>query len=167
MTTAVTNLDIHDIARAAKTFGVRGYYIVTPIAQQRSLVRRIVAHWLEGEGRVFNPIRSESFDIVSVTDSLEATVEAIEAEVGHPILTMATGATLDDTDTTWQQAAKRVREQSETALVIFGTGWGLTEEVTNFCDVRLPAIRAERSEYNHLSVRSAVSIVLDRLLGAR
>ena len=28
---AVTNMDLHDIARAGRTFGVRGYYVVTPL----------------------------------------------------------------------------------------------------------------------------------------
>ena len=33
--TAVTNLDLHDIARAAKTFGLFRYYVVTPVPEQR------------------------------------------------------------------------------------------------------------------------------------
>ena len=42
-------------------------------------------------------------------------------------------------------------------LILFGTGWGLTSEI-------LEPIRG-KTKYNHLCVRSAVSIILDRLLG--
>jgi hypothetical protein len=33
VTTSVTNLDIHDIARSARTFGFDGYYIITPVQE--------------------------------------------------------------------------------------------------------------------------------------
>ncbi|TMA55668.1 MAG: RNA methyltransferase, partial [Deltaproteobacteria bacterium] len=31
VTTAVTNMDIHDISRAGRTYGVRGFFVVTPV----------------------------------------------------------------------------------------------------------------------------------------
>src|SRR5512139_2866326 len=43
--TAVTNLDLHDIARTAKTFGLVRYYVVTPLEEQQELARRIARHW--------------------------------------------------------------------------------------------------------------------------
>ena len=49
-------------------------------------------------------------------------------------------------------------------LILFGTGWGLCEEVIDGADIVLSPICGE-TEYNHLSVRSAAAIVLDRLLG--
>jgi hypothetical protein len=48
-------------------------------------------------------------------------------------------------------------------LILFGTGWGLTQEVKDSSDYVLVPI--EGKGYNHLSVRSAVAIILDRLLG--
>ena len=39
--TAVTNLDLHDIARAARTYGLFRYYVVTPVSEQRELAERI------------------------------------------------------------------------------------------------------------------------------
>jgi hypothetical protein len=51
-------------------------------------------------------------------------------------------------------------------LLLFGTGWGLANRAFALVDHRLPPIRG-RSEFNHLSVRSAVAIVLDRLFGLR
>ena len=53
-------------------------------------------------------------------------------------------------------------------LVVFGTGWGLAPEVIRSADAILEPIRASiETRYNHLSVRSACAITLDRLLGAR
>ena len=54
VTTAVTNLDVHDIARASRTYGLAGYFIVTPIAAQRKLVEEILGHWVTGAGRQHN-----------------------------------------------------------------------------------------------------------------
>ena len=39
---AVTNLDIHDIARAALTYGVKSFYVVTPLQDQQKLVKRLL-----------------------------------------------------------------------------------------------------------------------------
>ena len=167
--TAVTNLDIHDLARAARTYDVRGTFFVTPVEQQRSLVRRIIAHWQGGSGAEFNPIRAVAFERVHVTSDVEEAAQMIEAETGHRPIRAVTGAGFD-TDTIPNEILRRRCEEEEGALLIlFGTGWGLTDDFVDTCDLRLPAIRANegREGYNHLSVRSAVSIILDRLLGQR
>ena len=54
VSTAVTNLDIHDIARMSKTFGLAGYFLVTPVDDQREMVQRILQHWLAGPGRDYS-----------------------------------------------------------------------------------------------------------------
>jgi hypothetical protein len=51
-------------------------------------------------------------------------------------------------------------------LLLFGTGWGMTEELFDSADYVLEPIKGH-GEYNHLSVRSAVSIYMDRLFGRR
>ena len=48
--TAVTNFDIHDIARCARTFGIGGYFVITPLESKIQLVERILSHWREGAG---------------------------------------------------------------------------------------------------------------------
>jgi hypothetical protein len=50
-------------------------------------------------------------------------------------------------------------------LVLFGTGWGLAQGVIAGADAVLEPIRPRRGDYNHLSVRAACAIALDRLLG--
>jgi hypothetical protein len=49
-------------------------------------------------------------------------------------------------------------------LLLLGTGWGLTEECFESADLILEPI-AGAGQYNHLSVRSAAAIMLDRLVG--
>jgi hypothetical protein len=51
-------------------------------------------------------------------------------------------------------------------LLLFGTGWGLTEDVIARAHHRLPPIMGPGT-YNHLSVRSAAAVILDRVCGRR
>lgn len=169
VTTSVTNLDIHDLSRSARTYSARGYYIVTPIEQQRSLVSRIVAHWRHGEGRSHNPVRAEAFETVRVARDIEQVQIDIEGETGHRPLVVATGAAFEAGTTSYDALRQRLKEAEGACLVLFGTGWGLADEVIAGAELCLPGIRAadRRIDYNHLSVRSAAAIILDRLLGAR
>ncbi|MGM0574151.1 MAG: RNA methyltransferase [Myxococcota bacterium] len=169
VTTSVTNLDIHDLARAARTYGVRGTFIVTPIEPQGSLVSRIIGHWTEGEGSRFNPIRAQAFEGLHVAADLEEASRIVDAEVGTRPQWVATGANLDTDIIDYAALRRRILDEEGPLLLLFGTGWGLIDEVLGRCDLRLPAVRAlpGRDGYNHLSVRSAASIILDRLLGAR
>jgi hypothetical protein len=84
VTTALTNLDLHDIARSSRTFGLDRFYIVTPSQDQRALAQRIAGHWQEGWGASYNPDRKEALDIVRVCDTLaEATIDA--RPIGNPV----------------------------------------------------------------------------------
>jgi hypothetical protein len=49
-------------------------------------------------------------------------------------------------------------------LLIFGTAWGLPENFIAEADYILNPVIGN-TDYNHLSVRSAVAIILDRLFG--
>ncbi len=48
VTTAVTNMDIHDICRAGRTYGVRGFFVVTPVKPLQKLALKIIDHWETG-----------------------------------------------------------------------------------------------------------------------
>jgi hypothetical protein len=160
--TAVTNLDIHDIARAAMTFGVRRFYIVTPVEEQRDLVRRIADHWGKGFGSRYNPFRKEAFRTLAVVSSLEEAKQDIAGETKmHPV-TVATGASLNGPFLRFSEMREKIRSRTAPYLILFGTGWGLAEEVVGTAEHRLEPIRGT-SEYNHLSVRSAAAIVLERI----
>ncbi|HEY6838163.1 MAG TPA: RNA methyltransferase, partial [Geobacteraceae bacterium] len=92
VTTAVTNLDIHDIARSARTYGLHRYYVVTPVAEQQEMVERIRRHWLEGWGATYNPKRREALELIRLADGLEAVLLELATEFGREAKVVLTGA---------------------------------------------------------------------------
>ena len=165
VTTAVTTLDVHDIARSAHTYGVSGYYVVTPIEAQHLLVRRILEHWDSGAGRKRMPERQEALSVCQPLATLEDAVVAVEQAEGRAPQLWATAArpSVGRSLTAFREARETLGNTGEPILILFGTGHGLTDQVLADADVLLAPIHGT-GEYNHLSVRSAVAIVLDRLL---
>jgi len=164
--TALTNLDLHDIARSARTFGLASYYIVTPIPDQRALASRIAKHWQEGWGASYNPKRKAALDLVRIVASLDEAVADLAQCHGKPVKLLVTGAKDQPNSVTYAEAREMLATGSEHYLILLGTGWGLTEEVFSRADYLLAPIKGA-GDYNHLSVRSAASIILDRLFGER
>lgn len=161
---AVTNLDLHDIARAACTYGVNNYYVATPYQDQHTLVREIVDHWLNGYGARYNPARKKALSLVRVVDSLEAVLDDIRSRCGNSPLLVTTSAKKQNIEISYEDLRRHLDQEDIPVLLLFGTAHGLADEVMNRADATLPPINGN-STYNHLSVRSAVSIILDRLLG--
>jgi hypothetical protein len=58
--TSVTPLNVHDLARAARTYGVAPLYVVTPLLSQQALVGRILGHY-RGLRRRGVPDRAAAF----------------------------------------------------------------------------------------------------------
>ncbi|NLF45725.1 MAG: RNA methyltransferase [Syntrophomonadaceae bacterium] len=165
ITTSVTNLDLHDIARAARTYDVDGFFVVHPLANQQKLIKEIVSYWQEGFGGQYNADRQEAFNILKVCSSLEETVDIITAADGRKPLIIATDARSSDKTLDYLSLKNMIFEEDNSVLILFGTGWGIEKELIMRSDYLLEPIEPDRG-YNHLSVRSAVSIILDRLLGA-
>ncbi|MBI2896661.1 MAG: RNA methyltransferase [Deltaproteobacteria bacterium] len=164
VTTAVTNLDIHDLARAGRTYGVRRYFVVTPIQAQRQLVERIVAHWRTGASAARIPERGDALSIVAIAPNLDAAIEDIRGDCGDAPHLVATAArAMPRATLSFEDARRALREDHRPWLILLGTGWGLADEVIRRADDLLPPIRGA-SDYNHLSVRAAAAVVLDRLL---
>jgi hypothetical protein len=163
--TAVTNFDIHDIARCAKTFGAGGFFIITPLESQIQLVERVIRHWVEGTGAVYNPTRKECFSLVRVTRTIDEADREISNLWQRRVKRVATGATPHPKGVGFEILRELLGDRNTPFLILFGTGWGLTQEVKDSSDYVLAPI--EGKGYNHLSVRSAVAIILDRLLGDR
>jgi tRNA (guanine37-N1)-methyltransferase len=163
---AVTNLDIHDIARTARTFGVGAYFVVTPYADQQHLVAEITGHWQEGYGANYNPARKEALSLVRIADNLAAAIKTMADECAMPPLLVATSAKVEaagDKSISYRQLRQKIAAGQPT-LLLFGTAHGLAEKVIEMADAMLPPIYGT-GDYNHLPVRSAASIILDRLLG--
>lgn len=163
---AVTNLDLHDISRAARTYGVGDYYVATPYEDQRQLIDEITGHWQNGHGAVANPSRKEALSIVRPADGLDAIIDDMHKRWGTKPLTVATSARAHDNEISYNKLRTHIYEDWSPVLLLFGTAHGLTPELMMEVDSVLPPIGLNR-DYNHLSVRSAVSIILDRLLGDR
>ncbi|MBU0674541.1 MAG: RNA methyltransferase [Proteobacteria bacterium] len=160
---AVTNLDLHDIARAAKTYGVNTYYLVVPHLDQQSLVNDLLDHWLTGYGATYNTKRKEALGLIKVCDDLDCLYRKVTEKWGARPTVLATSAASGRQVVGYGEARKRI-QRGHPHLLLFGTGWGLAPQVMDRIDGVLPPIQGG-GEYNHLSVRSAVSIILDRLLG--
>src|SRR5262249_35453177 len=150
VTTAVTNLDVHDIARLARTFDVRGYYVCTPIPTLRRLVQRIIDHWEEGPGAVYNPNRKEALAMVRLAEDLDGRITDVERETGALPRVVATSARSGPGRLPMPALARALREDPRATLLVFGTGWGLTPEVLERCDDLLEPITGVGT-WNHLS----------------
>jgi tRNA (guanine37-N1)-methyltransferase len=164
VTTAVTNMDIHDIARSGKTYGVTGFYVVTPVKTLQKLARKIIEHWEQGYGSQYNATRKEALALARICDTLDDALIDIEREAGEKPLLVATSARPGTKRASFAALRDMLINNTRPVLLLFGTGWGLTEATFSQADFVLEAIEGT-SGYNHLSVRSAAAIVLDRLLG--
>lgn len=164
VTSALTNLDQHDIARSARTFGLDRFYIVTPSLEQQKLAARISGHWQEGWGANYNPDRREALDIVRITPSIASAVEELQSGFDKPVKLVVTGAAVRPGVTRLAAFREQLCEDDQPYLLLFGTGWGLSDDCFSAADIILEPIIGN-GPYNHLSVRSAVAIILDRLRG--
>ncbi len=160
---AVTNLDLHDIARAARTYGVKTFYVVTPLQDQQILAQKIIGHWIEGFGGKYNPHRKEAVELIRIMDSIESAMENIRQRSGKKeVRTVVTSAKQIEGSIGYGQLRYLISTGSP-YLLMFGTAWGLSGEVISRADYFLKPISGTK-EYNHLSVRSASAVILDRLL---
>ncbi len=164
--TSITNLDIHDLSRAARTYGVERVYLVHPYEGQQRFLSTVLGHWREGWGADYNPTRRDALDVAEgVLDLGEVATRTAERHGRRPIL-VATSARPHPNAVAFAGLRGMIDSGGEPICLVFGTGWGLHPEVMSEMDLILEPIRG-RTGWNHLSVRSAVSIILDRLLGGR
>ncbi len=166
VTTSVTNLDIHDISRSCRTFGIKKYFIVTPFIAQQELVNSILGHWEQDHANAFNPDRQDALSIARCVESIDSAVEYITKIENQQPLVVVTGANFESYNGDVSQLTKKLEVGNMPCLLLFGTGWGLHSSVLEKADFKLSPIVSKNSDgYNHLSVRSAVAIYLDRMLG--
>ncbi|WP_457681031.1 RNA methyltransferase [Thermovibrio sp.] len=161
--TSLTTLDVHDIARASRTYGVKRYYLVQPIENHLWLANKLLSFWQGGHGREYNPKRWEALKIVKAVPYFEDALKDILEEDGIRPKVVVTTAKRREGAVSYRELRERIKE-GEDFIVCFGTGWGLTEEFIKSADLVLEPVVGP-TDYNHLSVRSAASIILDRLLG--
>jgi hypothetical protein len=165
VTTCITGFDLHDIARSCATYGVKKYFVVNPLPAQREFAGRIFDFWMEEGSLEFNWTRAEAFRLISIKSDLDEAVKEVEALEGVRPRLIATSAKPRG-NITFGNLRLEIGSSSAPYLILLGTGWGLAEEVFDRVDAVLPPLNGpDGREYNHLSVRSATAIILDRLLG--
>lgn len=165
ITTTITNLDLHDISRAAKTYDINKYFVINHLESQQALVKRMQNYWTSGFGSDYNENRQEAFSVLNIEDTLDDVLKAIKDETGKEAILVATDAKEFPNSKSYTKMRDLIFNSDRPYLLIFGTGWGLTEETLDRCDYILDPVYG-RGDFNHLSVRSAASIILDRLLSS-
>lgn len=168
--TAVTNMDIHDISRSARTFGVKAYFMVTPIEDQHELTSRILKHWREDRSRQYHPDRFEAVSRVRLVRTFDEVKAAIAAQCGEMPEVVLTDARPLPNSISYSEYRKLLMEpgyRNKPICIVFGTGWGISNSFyPEVHRILAPVYGPEGAGgYNHLSVRSAVAIILDRLFG--
>jgi len=160
---AVTNLDLHDIARTCRTFGIGRFFVVTPVKEQQKVVEQIIEHWLHGYGSIHNPDRCSAFQLVQTVDDLETAREQWSKKHSRPARIIITSAKspqgLNGQDC-------RLLLQEEALLLVLGTGSGLAPEITGQGYEAFQSVQGV-ADYNHLPVRAAAAIILDRIFTGR
>ena len=174
--TNVTNFDIHDISRSCRVYGVDQYFVIHPMKEQLMFVERVLDHWRTGEGSKFNPMRKTALTTTSTAENVDQAL----AQWGHPNARVVSthartlpgqkSLKLSEFRSILMNPPEPVEgadEVPESYLLVFGTGFGLTQEFMRGCWGVLEPIKGDSADdYRHLSVRSAASICLDRLLGS-
>ncbi len=160
--TSFTTLDFHDIARPARTYELQAYYIVQPLEAQQFIIKEQLKYWTEGFGSTFNPKRSMAGNIVRVVSSITEMLEDIKKEKGKYPKLISTSAKRYSQTVSYKDMRNILVNKDDVFLILLGTGWGMPEELVTSCDYILEPILGPGT-YNHLSVRNAAAIILDRL----
>jgi hypothetical protein len=168
VTSTVTNLDVHDLARSARTFGCSSYFVVHPVDAQLALVERIREHWTVGSSAARIPTRKEALALLRPVRSL---ADVYATFGGRDAVTVwATAARATRETRAFEDARRELEVPGKPVVILFGTAWGLPAELLAEVDALLPPLGARPGRgdgYKHLSVRAACALTLDRLLGER
>lgn len=172
--TSTTNFDIHDLARMARTYGLERYYVVTPVPAMIDFTRRVIDHWDEGWGGEYNPTRRAAMQLVVLAHDLaEVAADIEQARRRSPRFVMTTArrmphrvtfAQLGELIAGTMRAGVSADGPSEEYCIVFGTGWGLHPSLAEDMEYVLEPISGLADDYNHLSVRAASAIIIDRLV---
>lgn len=166
--TSVTTIDLHDSARSSATYGIKKVFIVTPLVDQQRVTEHFLSFWRSVEGENYNKDRFDAMALIEVVSTKEDACARIrQYEGGRAPLLIATSAqplrekgyasciNYTEQGVVWKELRP--------VALCFGTGQGLTPQFLAACDFILDPVGGF-SSYNHLSVRSAIAVVLDRWL---
>jgi hypothetical protein len=149
-------------------------------------VGRIVGHWRKDQSQQYHPKRFDALSLVRLVHDFQEVKSAIRAECGEdPEVVMPDARPLAN-PVSYAQLRAELEDPKRTRplVIVFGTGWGIAEPFYPEVHRILAPIHGPKQEstessemsaelnensepkrYNHLSVRAAAAIVLDRLFG--
>ncbi len=163
---SITTLDVHDMARYGKTFGAERIYIITPVADQKVLVERMKSHWTDEEYLKKQNVRREG------TVELLVTLPSVEDAVAHArtrskrVKLLATTAQRVPGAVSTDEWRARAAEEADEWIILFGTAYGLGKSLMERAECTLLPIDGAGA-FNHLPVRGASAIILDRLISRK
>lgn len=165
-TSSLTNLDIHDIARISRSYGMGPFYVLTPLDDQLAIMANILSHWRERVDPVEHGDRQRALEhVCAVRDFAELNAAAVKYYGMEPEY-MATSANWPaGKKTPMPLATGSVRKicAQRPVVILLGTARGLD---LDSLDIKCRMLRPLRYlNENHLSVRSAAAILADRILG--
>lgn len=165
-TSSVTSIDIHDLARSSRTYGIKHYFVVTRLEAQQKLVKHFLSFWQEGEGVEYNKNRHDALQYVSLLATYDEVIASITEKEGVTPIVIVTSSrdTISKAPFITYYDQGKVWALKRPVLFIFGTAHGLSPAFMDTCDFRLLPLEGF-SDFNFLSVRSAAAIILDRWLG--
>ena len=166
VTTSLTLIDLHDISRSSKTYGAQNFFISHSGAAMRKIAKTLRLHWEEGFGATYNPNRKEALGILDIVSSLDEAIHKIDTAEGRLPKLVATSARPGNNRVSFSEMREKLSAGQDHYLLMLGTGWGMSEELLSRADYFLEPINGP-TDYNHLSVRSACAIMLDRLLAPK
>jgi hypothetical protein len=161
---AITTFDLHDLSRLARTYAVKRFFVINPLKDQQRLAGRVLKHWVVGFGSNYNRYRKEALQLIGIVPSLEASIREITETEGEAPLLIVTDASKQTERSLTYSEAVNIMNSGKVVLLLFGTAWGLDAEIMRKADYILDPVEGG-TDYNHLSVRTAAAIILDRLVG--
>jgi len=158
ITSSITNLDIHDISRVASTYGLGGYFVIHPDSSQRAIAEKLAGHWITGKGKDYNSDRHTAFKKLNIVSDLDQAINTVVDRTGNSPLIVGTSAIKNEKNV----SISEIKKNKKPLLILFGTAGGMADQLFDKIDCFAEPIDMG-SGYNHLSVRSAVAIFIDRL----
>ena len=159
---SVTQTDLHDFCRLTLTYGLGGFHCVTEIEAQHRLCADILDFWRNGFGKQYNPDRVAALGALHIHRAFDDLVADMTERDGQPPLIVGTSAKPCANQVDFSDFFSIMESSGRSALVQFGTSWGLSSDQLHRCDRVLPPIYGHDG-YNHLSVRCAAAIIVDRI----
>ncbi|RMH68497.1 MAG: RNA methyltransferase [Gemmatimonadetes bacterium] len=158
ITATVEYFDFFDMSRVSLTYPLQAFYIVNPLASQREFARHLLRH---GSAREQDVKRNRVFSKTRVAAGVPEIIHEVVAERGKTPLIIATSAKRYPQTITFAEVT-HLLESHQPVVLLFGKAWGMPPEFVQQADYVLEPVDTGTG-YNHLSVRSAVSIIVDRL----